>query len=145
MSLHANFSINSEYARLYVIGDIHGRADLLDQIVERIRDDVATHREIEYVTVIDASRLRTRSSPAVVANIGMSDWVIRPEAPSTKAWHVRRRHYVVIRRLLGADDVGILPMIAKAERRQVSPTECVFRTVGPNPRLSSLPSDKDDD
>jgi serine/threonine protein phosphatase 1 len=37
--------------RLYVIGDIHGRADLLDQIVEKIRDDVATHREIDCITV----------------------------------------------------------------------------------------------
>ena len=37
--------------RLYVIGDIHGRADLLDQIVEKIRDDIATHREIDCVTV----------------------------------------------------------------------------------------------
>jgi serine/threonine protein phosphatase 1 len=37
--------------RLYVIGDIHGRADLLDQIVEKIRDDIASHREIDCVTV----------------------------------------------------------------------------------------------
>jgi Calcineurin-like phosphoesterase len=37
--------------RLYVIGDIHGRADLLDQIVEKIQDDIATHREIDCVTV----------------------------------------------------------------------------------------------
>lgn len=37
--------------RLYVIGDIHGRADLLDQIVEKIRNDLASHGEIDCVTV----------------------------------------------------------------------------------------------
>jgi serine/threonine protein phosphatase 1 len=37
--------------RLYVIGDIHGRADLLDQIVEKIRDDIASHREIDCLTI----------------------------------------------------------------------------------------------
>jgi serine/threonine protein phosphatase 1 len=37
--------------RLYVIGDIHGRADLLEQIIEKISDDLASHGEIDCVTV----------------------------------------------------------------------------------------------
>src|SRR4029078_8168105 len=37
--------------RLYVIGDIHGRSDLLDQMVAKIRDDVANHAETDCLTV----------------------------------------------------------------------------------------------
>src|ERR1700742_4187329 len=37
--------------RVYVIGDIHGRADLLDQMVEEIRHDISTHPEEECLTV----------------------------------------------------------------------------------------------
>jgi len=33
-----------ERGRLYVIGDIHGRSDLLDRIVAAISDDLAGHR-----------------------------------------------------------------------------------------------------
>jgi len=37
--------------RLYVIGDIHGRSDLLDQMVAKIRDDIAGHGETDCLTV----------------------------------------------------------------------------------------------
>src|SRR6187401_2747364 len=37
--------------RLYIIGDVHGRADLLDQMVGQIRDDMATHGEVVSLTV----------------------------------------------------------------------------------------------
>lgn len=37
--------------RLYIIGDIHGRSDLLDQMVGRIHDDVASHGEADCLTV----------------------------------------------------------------------------------------------
>jgi calcineurin-like phosphoesterase family protein len=37
--------------RLYIIGDIHGRSDLLDQMVAKIREDIAGHGEIDCLTV----------------------------------------------------------------------------------------------
>jgi serine/threonine protein phosphatase 1 len=37
--------------RLYVIGDIHGRADLLDRMVGKIRDDLAAHGETDCLTI----------------------------------------------------------------------------------------------
>jgi serine/threonine protein phosphatase 1 len=37
--------------RLYIIGDIHGRSDLLDQMVGKIRDDIASHAETDCLTV----------------------------------------------------------------------------------------------
>jgi serine/threonine protein phosphatase 1 len=37
--------------RLYVIGDIHGRADLLDQIVRKIRDDMDDHEAVDCLTI----------------------------------------------------------------------------------------------
>ena len=37
--------------RLYIIGDVHGRADLLDQMVGRIRDDLATYGDVVSLTV----------------------------------------------------------------------------------------------
>jgi serine/threonine protein phosphatase 1 len=37
--------------RLYIIGDIHGRADLLDEMVGKIRGDIASHNEIDCLTV----------------------------------------------------------------------------------------------
>jgi serine/threonine protein phosphatase 1 len=38
--------------RLYIIGDVHGRADLLDQMVDRIRDDLASYGDdVESLTV----------------------------------------------------------------------------------------------
>ena len=37
--------------RLYIIGDIHGRADLLDQMVAKIDDDIARHRRTNCVTI----------------------------------------------------------------------------------------------
>ena len=37
--------------RLYIIGDIHGRADLLDRMVEKIQNDVAQYGEVESLTV----------------------------------------------------------------------------------------------
>ena len=37
--------------RLYIIGDVHGRADLLDQMVGQIRDDMARHGDVVSLTV----------------------------------------------------------------------------------------------
>src|SRR3954471_24414424 len=37
--------------RLYIIGDIHGRADLLDEMVGKIRDDMASHDAIDCLTI----------------------------------------------------------------------------------------------
>ena len=37
--------------RLYIIGDIHGRSDLLDQMVGKIRNDIAHHGETDCLTV----------------------------------------------------------------------------------------------
>src|SRR5262245_34696893 len=37
--------------RLYIIGDIHGRSDLLDQMVAKIQDDIASHGETDCLTV----------------------------------------------------------------------------------------------
>ena len=41
----------SDATRLYVIGDIHGRADLLDQIVEKIRVDIGQYPGPECLTI----------------------------------------------------------------------------------------------
>src|SRR5688572_4653250 len=41
----------SDATRLYVIGDIHGRADLLDQIVEKICLDMRQYPSPESLTV----------------------------------------------------------------------------------------------
>jgi serine/threonine protein phosphatase 1 len=40
-----------ERGRLYVIGDIHGRADLLDSVIERIRLDLAARPTSDALTV----------------------------------------------------------------------------------------------
>ena len=40
-----------ERGRLYVIGDIHGRADLLDRMVAAIRADLAANPVDECLTV----------------------------------------------------------------------------------------------
>jgi serine/threonine protein phosphatase 1 len=40
-----------ERGRLYVIGDIHGRADLLDSVIERIRFDLAARPTSDALTV----------------------------------------------------------------------------------------------
>jgi serine/threonine protein phosphatase 1 len=37
--------------RLYIIGDIHGRSDLLDEIIMKIRDDLTQHGETDALTV----------------------------------------------------------------------------------------------
>lgn len=37
--------------RLYIIGDIHGRADLLDDMVLKIRDDIANHAAVDCLTI----------------------------------------------------------------------------------------------
>jgi serine/threonine protein phosphatase 1 len=37
--------------RLYIIGDIHGRADLLDQIIGKIQDDIDQHGAEDCLTV----------------------------------------------------------------------------------------------
>ena len=37
--------------RLYIIGDIHGRADLLDQMVGKICDDMACHEAVDCLTI----------------------------------------------------------------------------------------------
>ena len=37
--------------RLYIIGDIHGRADLLDQIISKIHDDVDQYGATDCLTV----------------------------------------------------------------------------------------------
>ena len=37
--------------RLYVIGDIHGRADLLDKIVDEIRTDIEKHKSDNCFTI----------------------------------------------------------------------------------------------
>ena len=37
--------------RLYIIGDIHGRADLLDQMVARIREDITAHDQTDCITI----------------------------------------------------------------------------------------------
>jgi calcineurin-like phosphoesterase family protein len=37
--------------RLYVIGDIHGRSDLLDRMVDEIHRDIESHESGEYLTV----------------------------------------------------------------------------------------------
>jgi serine/threonine protein phosphatase 1 len=49
MADHTAYSGDS--TRLYVIGDIHGRADLLDQIVERIGLDIQQYPGSECLTV----------------------------------------------------------------------------------------------
>jgi serine/threonine protein phosphatase 1 len=40
-----------ERMRLYVIGDIHGRSDLLDDIVRKIHDDMARHDPVDCLTI----------------------------------------------------------------------------------------------
>src|SRR4029078_9120317 len=37
--------------RLYIIGDIHGRSDLLDELVGKIRDDMASHDAADCLTI----------------------------------------------------------------------------------------------
>ncbi len=45
------FETFSDEVRLYVIGDIHGRSDLLDKIVEEIYRDMETHKGGECLTI----------------------------------------------------------------------------------------------
>ncbi len=35
--------ISADHVRLYIIGDIHGRSDLLDQMVDEIYRDIEKH------------------------------------------------------------------------------------------------------
>jgi hypothetical protein len=88
-------------------------------------------------------RLRTRTSPAVMSHVGASDGIISPKAPSAKSCHIRRQHFVVASRLFRFDNVGILPLIAEAERGHVSPAERVFRTVRPYPCRGCVSDNKD--
>jgi serine/threonine protein phosphatase 1 len=44
-------SITPEPRRIYAIGDIHGRRDLLDRMIEEIRDDLAAHPVDHALTV----------------------------------------------------------------------------------------------
>ena len=39
------------YMRLYVIGDIHGRSDLLDEMVGKIQGDMARHDAVDCLTI----------------------------------------------------------------------------------------------
>lgn len=45
------FAGRSDNPRLYIVGDIHGRADLLDQMAERIAQDVAQRDDRDCLTI----------------------------------------------------------------------------------------------
>jgi hypothetical protein len=45
------FENQEDDVRLYVIGDIHGRSDLLDRIVDEIYRDMESHQSQECLTI----------------------------------------------------------------------------------------------
>jgi serine/threonine protein phosphatase 1 len=86
--------------RLYAVGDIHGRADLLDRIADRIAEDAARHPSLRPLTIFLGDYIdRGPDSFAVIDRLASGDF-------PTPVLGLRGNHEEVLLKFV--DDPGVL-------------------------------------